>query len=55
MRSTKVDDAFFRNYCKDIFGPGYEAPKTLKTNIIYGGTSITDGRIIFVNSIEDPW
>ena len=55
MRSSKVNNSFFKSYCKKIFGHGYKEPNVEFTNNWYGGTDIADEKIIFVNSIEDPW
>lgn len=55
MRSKRVNNAFFLDYCKKIFGNNYDKPKVDETNVWYGGTDIANEKIIFVNSIEDPW
>ena len=49
MRSIFLSENFFLDYCQRIYGEYFKGPQVDLTNIWYGGTSIADVRIIFVN------
>ena len=54
MRRSRVNEAFYDNWCKQIFGSS-AVPDATGTNKYYGGLDIADGLTIFINGREDPW
>ena len=42
MRSSRVNEAFYDNWCKQIFGSS-AVPDATGTNKYYGGLDIADG------------
>ena len=57
MRSPVVDEAYFSQYCSDMFG-GLDMtnlPKAKQTTIDQGGFNTAGTNIFFANGGEDPW
>ena len=54
MRSQRIGESFWMNYCRKMFGdlPELDIQKNIK---LYGGVDIKADHIFFVNAVEDPW
>lgn len=55
MRSQRLDEHYWLDYCQRIFGRDLPPPHVDATNARYGGLNITGENIYFANAIEDPW
>ena len=56
MRSSRVNEQYFREYCEDIFDFDMkDYPKSNETTIDQGGFDTAGTNIFFANGGEDPW
>ena len=55
MRSVALDDDYWEEYCRDIFGDFTPSPAVREINRFYGGLDIKGDNIYFLNGSEDPW
>ncbi|CAL9752562.1 unnamed protein product [Musa acuminata subsp. burmannicoides] len=53
IRSTKLDERYNLDFCKDIFGEGVY-PDSDMANTYYGGRKFAGSRVIFTNGSQDP-
>ncbi len=54
MRSSRVNLAFYKQFCQESFGISLW-PNTNLTNNRYGGKNIKSTNTVLVNGCEDPW
>jgi hypothetical protein len=55
MRSSYINEPFWIEYCKRIFGDDLAPPAIDYSNNYFGGLEISGSNIFFANAIEDPW
>jgi len=54
MRSWRIHEDFWMDYCRRIFGP-LDDVDVSKNEAQYKGVNIEAEHIVFVNASEDPW